>query len=206
MLFSLFWRQRPQQFGLTRTIVLSVFHKRWDLNVFNLCAMKNLADLIVTRTQRKGFCGWGPIGYVSHFQLSLFSLRKNDSGCKLPFNKESFQLEKEIIFHIRFIILVQFIMFMSDLNNFLIQLFEKEGAFGIFLVCSTPVFLKQPCQMKEKKLGTSGVYTNQLNWVWSINVSFRLNDDKVKAWYVTKWLLAQIWCHGPFCMMKNDLG
>ena len=90
MLFSLFWRQRPQQFGLTRTIVLSVFHKRWDLNVFNLCAMKNLADLIVTRTQWKGFCGWGPIGYVSHFQLSLFSLRKNDSGCKLPFNKRKF--------------------------------------------------------------------------------------------------------------------
>ena len=135
-----------------------------------------------------------------------FPLEKTIQGANYLSTKESFQLEKEIIFCIRFIILVQFIMFMSDLNNFLIQLFEKEGAFGIFLVCSTPVFLKQPCQMKEKKLGTSGVYTNQLNWVWSINVSFRLNDDKVKAWYVTKWLLAQIWCHGPFCMMKNDLG
>ena len=43
-----------------------------------------------------------------------------------------FQSEKEIFIRIAFIILVQFIMFLSDPNNFLIQLVEKDGAFGMF--------------------------------------------------------------------------
>ena len=50
VLCSPFWKQRPQEFVLTRTIVLSVFHKRRGLNLFNLCAMRNLTDLTTRRT------------------------------------------------------------------------------------------------------------------------------------------------------------